>query len=174
MAIESAVLLRRVARNACLVLIVGLLMCSAASAQLPIKAPVPVTVGSVIPFGHGSTGQWSQIYAVKVAHNGSVLFLDAALSNLYQWTPGAAAPTLVVGPAATGQASNGSTLEAASSYWNSGMALDANDTLYITDRFGSAVNFLRVPYDKASGTWAADSSSNWQQSPSTLETVEMG
>jgi len=166
MAIESAVLLRRVARIACLVLFVGLLLCGAATAQLPIKAPVPVTVGSVIPFGHGNTGQWSQIYAVKVAHNGSVLFLDTAVSNLYQWAPGAAAPTLVGGPAPTGQSTNGSTLEASGSFWNSGMALDANDTLYITDRYGSAVHFLRVPYNAASGTWIFSQASNWTNSPS--------
>ena len=131
-----------------------------------IKAPVPVTAGSVIPFGHGSTGQWSQIYSVKVAHNGSVLFLDTAVSNLYQWAPGAPAPTLAVGPAPTGQSSNGSTLEASGSFWNSGMALDANDTLYITDRYGSAVHFLRVPYNAASGTWTFSSASNWANSPS--------
>jgi Bacterial Ig-like domain (group 3) len=166
MAIESAVLLRRIASNACLIPVVGLFLSGMAPAQLPIKAPVPVTVGSVIPFGHGSTGQWSQIYSVKVAHNGSVLFLDTAVSNLYQWAPGAAAPTLAVGPAPTGQSSNGSTLEASGSFWNSGMALDANDTLYITDRYGSAVHFLRVPYNAASGTWTFNSASNWANSPS--------
>jgi hypothetical protein len=166
MAIESAVLLRRVARVACLVPIVGLFLSGPATAQLPIKAPVPVTVGSVVPFGHGSTGQWSQIYAVKVAKNGSVLFLDTAVSNLYQWAPGAPAPTLVVGPAPTGQSTNGSTLEASGSFWNSGMALDANDTLYITDRYGSAVHFLRVPYNAATGTWTFSSASNWANSPS--------
>lgn len=166
MAIASAVLVRRAALKACLLWIAGWLSISAATAQLPIKAPVPVTVGSVVPFGHGSTGQWSQIYSVKVAHNGSVLFLDTPVSNLYQWAPGAAAPTLVVGPAASGQASNGSTLEASGSFWNSGMALDANDTLYITDRFGSSVHFFRVPYDKTSGTWDFNSSSAWANSPS--------
>jgi sugar lactone lactonase YvrE len=169
MAIESAVLLRRIARIACLVLFVGLLLCSAATAQLPLKAPVPVTVGSVIPFGHGSTGQWSQIYSVKIAHNGSVLFLDTPVSNLYQWAPGAAAPSLVVGPAPTGQNSNGSTLEAAGSYWNSGMALDLNDTLYITDRYGSAVHFLRIPYVPSQGTWIFSSASVWTNSPNIIE-----
>jgi len=163
MAIESAVLLHRIARNARAIPVVGLLLCGVAAAQLPIKAPVPVTVGSVIPFGHGSTGQWSQIYSVKVAHNGSVVFLDTAVSNLYQWAPGAPAPTLAVGPAPTGQSSNGSTLEASGTFWNSGMALDANDTLYIADRFGSAVHFLRAPYNPATGAWTF---SNWANSPS--------
>jgi sugar lactone lactonase YvrE len=166
MAIESAVLLHRIARNARLIPVAGLLLCGVATAQLPIKAPVPVTVGSVIPFNHGSTGQWSQIYAVKVAHNGSVLFLDNAVSNLYQWAPGAAAPTLAVGPAPTGQASTGTTLEASGTFWNSGMALDANDTLYITDRFGSAVHFIRATYSAATGAWAF---SNWTNSPSIKE-----
>ncbi len=164
MAIESAVLLRRVARIACLFPIVGLFLNGPAAAQLPIKAPVPVTVGSVVPFGHGSTGQWSQIYSVKVAKNGSVLFLDNAVSNLYQWAPGAPAPTLLEGPAPTGQSSNGSTLEASGSYWNSGMALDANDTLYITDRYGSAVHFIRATYNPATGTW--NQPANWASSPS--------
>jgi hypothetical protein len=166
MTIEFAVLVRRVARNACLMLSIGLLLSCAAMAQLPIKAPVPVTAGSVVPFGHGSTGQWSQIYQVVVAHNGSVLFLDTAVSNLYQWAPGASAPTLVAGPAPSGQSSNGSTLEASGSFWNSGMALDANDTLYITDRYGSAVHFLRVPYDADSGTWVFSQASNWANAPS--------
>lgn len=166
MTIASAVLLRRVVRTASMLLIAGLLLCVGAAAQLPIQAGVPVTVGSVIPFNHGSTGQWSQIYSVKVAHNGSVLFLDTALSNLYQWQPGAAAPTLVVGGAPTGQASNGSTLEAPGSFWNSGMALDANDTLYITDRYGSAVHFFRVPYNASTGTWTFSSAAIWANSPS--------
>ena len=175
MTIESAVLLRRVARIACLVLLVALLMCGAATAQVPIKAPVPVTVGSIIPFGHGSTGQWSQIYSVKVAHNGTVLFLDTAVSNLYSWAPGAPAPTLLVGPAPTGQSSNGSTLEASGSFWNSGMVLDANDTLYITDRYGSAVHFLRVPYDAATGTWPFSQSSVWANAPTiTVKGVSTG
>ena len=48
------------------------------------------------------------------------------------------------------------------------MTLDANDTLYITDRFGSAVHFLRVPFDKASGTWLFSSTANWANSPSVM------
>ena len=172
MAIKSGVLVRSIARHACLMMIAGLAGLAilpgtgTASAQLPIKAPVPVQVGSVVPFPHGSTGQWSQIYQVVVAHNGSVLFLDTAVSNLYQWSPGAAAPTLVVGPAPSGQSSNGSTLESAGSFWNSGMALDANDNLYITDRYGSAVHFLRVPYDASSGTWVFSQAANWANAPS--------
>src|SRR5215469_15959854 len=104
MAIESTVLLRRVVRIACLVLIIGLVLGSAASAQLPISFkpgnPPPVTVGSVIPFNHGTTGQWIQIYSMKTDPlHGNILFLDSAASNLYQLAPNAATPNLVVGPA---------------------------------------------------------------------------
>ena len=65
MAIESAVMFRRVARIACLVLLAGLLPSVATKAQLPIKAPAPVTAGSVIPFSHGGTGNWIQIYSMN-------------------------------------------------------------------------------------------------------------
>jgi hypothetical protein len=163
MAIESAVLLRRFARNACLILVVGLLVCVAATAQLPVKAPVPVTVGSVLSFDHGGTGPWSQITSVKVAHNGSVLFLDSPLSNLYQLAPGASAPTLVVGPASAG-GSDGSTLDTKGQWWNWTIALDADDTLYITDRWGT-IHFFRVPYDKTLKTWSFSSASNWTNGP---------
>jgi hypothetical protein len=167
MAIESAVMFRRVARSLSSVLIVGLLFMGAAPAQLPIKAPVPVTVGSVVPFGHGSTGVWGQIYSMALAPNGNLLFLDSALSNIYQLAPGATVPTLVVGPSANSStASNGSTLESAGSYWNAAVAVDANNVLYITDRYGSSVHFFRVPYDAASGTWVFSTASNWTNSPS--------
>ena len=167
MAIESAVLFRRVTRIACLVLIAGLLISSAAMAQLPVKAPVPVTVGSVIPFGHGSTGIWGQIYSMAQAPNGNIVFLDSALSNIYQLAPGASVPTLMVGPAASSStASNGSTLEYGGSYWQAALAIDANNVLYVTDRYGSAVHFFRVPYNAASGTWIFSTASNWTNSPS--------
>ena len=167
MAIESAVSLRRVARTACLVLVVAMSMCAVSVAQLPLQAPVPVMAGSVVPLDHGSTGTWGQIYKVAVAHNGTVLFLDTANSYLYQLPLGATTPTVVVGPTHGSTNSDGSTLEAPAlgGYWNSGMALDANDTLYVTDRYGSSVHFYRVPYTPASGTspggWFFSAAANW-------------
>ncbi len=146
MAIESVELVRRAVRKMWGIAIAGLLSACAAVAQAPLTPQqVTVTSGSVVPFSHGSTGAWGQIYALKIAHNGSVLFLDSSLSELYQLAPGATAANLVIGSAAAGKQSNGSTLEASGSYYNAGIALDAQDTLYVTDRYGSAVQFQCVP-----------------------------
>ncbi len=168
MAIETADLLRRVARDARLLLMVGSCMYGAAEAQLPIQAPVGVTVGSVLPFDHGSTGEWSQIYSVKIAPNGNVLFLDAALSELYQLAPGASTPTLIAGAAPTGESSNGSTLETSGSFYNENIVFDPDNTMYISDTYGVSVHFFRVPYNASSGTWVFSSASSWANSPSVL------
>jgi hypothetical protein len=84
--------------------------------------------------------------------NGTVLFIDYAISELYQWTPGTAAPVVVTESDPGGANSTGGSLDAA---WNnSGMAIDKWDNLYVTDRFGgNNVRFLRAPYNKTSGTW---------------------
>jgi hypothetical protein len=161
MAIESAAMFRRVARIACLVLVSGLLPGGAAVAQLPIKAPAPVTVGSIIPFSHGATGQWSQVYSMKEASNGNILFLDSAVSQIYQLAPGASTPTLVVGPAASNGHSDCSDLEPSGSYWNAAIAFDKQSNLYVTDRYGSSVQFCRIPYDPVSKTWKFTTSGNW-------------
>jgi hypothetical protein len=161
MAIESAARFRRVAWIACLVFVVGLLLGSAAMAQLPIKAPAPVTVGSIIPFNHGATGEWSQVYSMKVAPNGGILFLDSAVSQIYQLAPGAATPTLVVGPAPSSGHSDCSDLEPSGSYWNAAIAFDAESNLYVTDRYGSSVQFCRVPYDPVSKTWKFETADSW-------------
>lgn len=162
MAIESAVLFRRVARFACLVLVAGLLCGGAALAQLPIKAPAQVTVGSVIPFSHGGTGAWSEIYSMKIDPlHGNILFLDSALSELFQLSPGASAPELIAGPAPSTGNSDCSDLEKAGSYWNAAIAFDKWDNLYITDRYGSSVQFCRVPYSASQGTWTFSSADKW-------------
>jgi hypothetical protein len=161
MAIESAAMSRRVARIACLVLVAGLLPGGAAMAQLPIKAPAPVTVGSIIPFNHGATGEWSQIYSMKISPNGNIVFLDSAVSQIYQLATGASTPTLVVGPAPSNGHSDCSVLEPSGSYWNAAVAFDAQNNLYVTDRYGSSVQFCRVPYDPTSKTWKFQTSDNW-------------
>ncbi len=166
MAIESAVMLRRVARIACLVLLIGLVLGGAARAQLPISFkpgnPPPVTVGSVLPFSHGTTGQWIQIYSMKVDPlHGNILFLDSAASNLYKLAPNASAPDLVAGPAPSTGSSDCSNLEKAGSYWNAAIAFDKWDNLYITDRYGSAVQFCRVPYNASAGTWTFTTAARW-------------
>jgi hypothetical protein len=161
MAIESAVIFRRVARVACLIMLAGLVATGAAVAQLPIKPPAPVTVGSIIPFSHGGTGAWNQIYSMKVSPNGNILFLDSAASNIYQLSPGSLTPTQVVGPAGANGHSDCSDLEPNGTYWNAAIAFDKWNNLYVTDRYGSAVQFCRVPYNTSSGTWNFANTDIW-------------
>lgn len=163
MAIESTVMFRRVARIACLVLLAGLLPGVAAMAQLPIKAPAQVSVGSVVPFSHGSTGVWVQIYSIRQDPlHGHILFLDQAASVIYDMAPGASAPTQIVGPEPSNKdASDCSLLEFKGSYWNGAIAFDKWDNLYVTDRYGSSVQFCRVPYDPSSGTWLFNNKDIW-------------
>lgn len=161
MAIESAVMLRKVARFACLIVIIGLLSSVTALAQLPIQAPAPVTAGSLIPFNHGTTGVWNQIYSMKMDKYGNIVFLDSANSNIFQLAPGATTPTLLVGhePSST-TASDCSLLEAASTYWNAAVAFDAANNLYVTDRYGNA-RFCKYPYDPVHNTWQISTLGNW-------------
>jgi hypothetical protein len=163
MAIESTVMFRRVARIACLILLAGLLPGVAAKAQLPIKAPAPVSAGSVVPFSHGGTGVWIQIYSMRQDPlHGHILFLDSAGSAIYDMAPGASVPTEIVGPEPTNKdASDCSLLEFKGSYWNAAIAFDKWDNLYITDRYGSSVQFCRVPYNASAGTWTFSNKDIW-------------
>lgn len=163
MAIESTVMFRRVARIACLVLVASLLPSVASKAQLPIKAPAPVSVGSVVPFNHGGTGNWIQIYSMKQDPiYGHILFLDEAGSVIYDMAPGASLPTEIVGPEPSNKdASDCSLLESKGSYWNGAIAFDKWDNLYVGDRYGSAVQFCRVPYNASAGTWTFSNADIW-------------
>ena len=145
-------------------LLAGLLPGVAAKAQLPITAPAPVSVGSVVPFNHGGTGNWIQIYSMKQDPiYGHILFLDQAGSVIYDLAPGASLPTEIVGPEPSNKdASDCSLLEYKGSYWDGAIAFDKWDNLYVTDRFGSAVQFCRVPYNAASGTWTFSNADIWK------------
>ena len=162
MAIESAVMLRKVARFACLIVIIGLLSSVAAVAQLPIKGPAPVTAGSLIPFNHGTTGVWNQIYSMKMDKYGNIVYLDSANSNIFQLAPGATTPTLLIGhePGSGATLSDCSLLEYASSYWNAAVAFDAANNLYVTDRYGT-VRFCEYPYDPVHNSWTISAAGNW-------------
>lgn len=170
MAIETAQMFRRVAQIASLgALIAGLLPGGVVRAQLPITVtpgnPPPVLAGSVLPFHHAGTGQWSQVYSLKMAPNGNVLFLDSAISELFQVAPGASTPTLVAGPASSSNSFNCSSLDASGTYWNAAIAFDANNNLYVTDRYNSSAYFCRVPYDASSGTWKFNGASSIWKGP---------
>ena len=149
MAIESATFLRRLARIVTLVLSVACLGGVYAVAQ------APVTVGSVVP-NQNAVNQFGQIYRIVVAKNGNILFLDAQQGALYQLAPGATALTTLSAP--------GAVLKGGGNFWNSGMALDNYDTLYIASEYTTPY-FYRVPYtpgpNGTNGTWNLTGSSDW-------------
>jgi sugar lactone lactonase YvrE len=161
MAVDSALMFRRIARAGRLFVFAGLVTSVAALAQLPIKSPAPVSAGSIIPFSHGATGVWGQVYSMRIAPNGNILFLDSALSEIFQLAPGSSTPTLVAGPASAN--SDCSDLEASGTYWNAAIAFDQWNNLYVTDRYGSAVQFCRVPYDASTGKWTFSSADIWNK-----------
>ena len=166
MKIESAVIFRRVARIACRVLFAGLLPGSAAMAQLPISFtpgnPPPVLSGSVIPFNHGATGIWGQIYEIAIAPNGNVLFLDSANSDIYQLAPNASTPTLVAGPGTGTSGTNTcAALEASGTYWNAGIAFDSANNLYVGNRYSGVAQFCRIPYNAATNAWNFNANDEW-------------
>ena len=142
MAIGTAVNFNRLVRTGVSVLTAMVSACGIAAAQ------TPVTAGAPIPTTHAV---WGQVMKVQVAKNGSVVFLDWSNSGLYQLRPGASTFTTIA---------SGAPLEAPGTYWNSGMTMDAKDTIYIADRYGTA-HFFRIPYNPVDGTWDFTSSNAW-------------
>ncbi len=142
MGIGSASDLRRLVHRAFSTFLV------AAASAVIAAAQTPITTGSVVPVQHAA---WNQINKVQVAKNGSVVFLDWANSALYQLAPGSTTFTTIA---------SGAPLEASGTFWNSGMTMDAKDTIYITDRYG-ANHFFRIPYNPADGTWDFTAANGW-------------
>jgi hypothetical protein len=112
------------------------------------SAQTIVTSGSPVPTTHST---WGQIYKVQVAKNGSVVFLDWSTSGLYQLRPGATTFNTIA---------SGAPLEASGTFWNSGMTMDAQDTIYIADRYGNTP-FFRIPYNPVKGTWDFTTANAW-------------
>src|ERR1700734_874300 len=132
MAIESAAYFSRLARTG-FVSIIGIAsLCSVAPAQKEL-----VTTGSVIPLQH--TNSWCQIYNVDIAPNGDALFLDVCggggYGAIYRLPLGSTTFSAVT-----------ATIDTAGTYWNEGMAMDAQGTLYLTDRYSGSNHLYRVPY----------------------------
>ena len=111
-------------------------------------AQTAVTAGSPVPTTHGT---WGQIMKVQVARNGSVVFLDWSTSGLYQLRPGSSSFNTIA---------SGSPLENSGTFWNSGLTMDAKDTIYIADRYGSTP-FFRIPYNPVTGTWDFTGANAW-------------
>ncbi|MGB0064276.1 MAG: hypothetical protein WBP85_07500, partial [Terracidiphilus sp.] len=152
MSIESSIVFRRVTRIACLVLSAGLLSANAAMAQLPISfksGPPQVLSGSVVPFHHGSTGVWNQIYSMKIAPNGFTVFLDSAAPAIFQLAPGASVPT---GPIATAVTNGSPCVNLNGGYDNGAIAIDSHNNLYTGSRYTGNSQFCMIPYTGSSST----------------------
>ena len=139
MAIESAAYFSRLARTGVSALIGMLCVCGMASAQKEL-----VTTGSVIPLQHSTS--WCQVYQVQIAPNGDALLLDVCggggYGSIYRLQAGKTTFDTVTGA-----------IDSGGTYWNEGMAMDAQGTLYVTDRYSSSQHMYRVPYNPADGTW---------------------
>lgn len=148
MATVFAAYLCRLARIESLILIAVFLGCVSGAAY----GQTPVIAGTILNVPQINLGGSAQIYRIVVAKNGSVLFLDTSDGALYQLSPGATSVTTITAP--------GAILKGGNNDWNVGMALDANDTLYIGNEWATPY-FLRVPYDASTGTWPLTGSSGW-------------
>ena len=138
----SSVLPPWLVRTRLSVLIALLCLCGFTQAQ------TPVTSGSPIPITHPT---WNQIIKVVIGKNGSAVLLDWANSGLYQLRPGSTTFTTIA---------SGAPLDAAGTFWDSGMTIDAQDTIYIASRYGPS-HFFRIPYNPVDGTYDFTASNGW-------------
>jgi sugar lactone lactonase YvrE len=148
MAIESAAYFSRLTRTG-LVSFIGIVsLCSVALAQKEL-----VTTGSVIPLQHSTS--YCQIYSVDIAPNGDALFLDVCggggYGSIYQLSAGSTTFQTVT-----------STIDTGGTFWNEGMAMDAQGTIYVTDRYSGSNHIYRVPYDPAKLTWDFSAGDTWE------------
>jgi hypothetical protein len=141
MAIKSAAHFLRLACTGLLVSAGMLNFAGGASAQT--LTPPPVASGSIVPLQHPTN--WGQIYTIRVAPTGDVVFLDVSLSGLYQMKAGTSTFSVIA---------SGAPLSPSGDFWSEGLAMDATGTLYIGQRYPSGTNqMLRIPYNSKDGTW---------------------
>ncbi len=149
MAIETAANPRRLLR-AGLVIALGMFSLSgAAKAQKEL-----VSTGSVIPLPLNMSGS-CQVYKIINAPNGDTVLLDVCGSggygSIYRLKKGSTTFDVIA-----------STIDTSGTYWNEGMTMDAQGTLYVTDRYSGSQHIYRIPYDPAKNNWNfSPSGSNW-------------
>jgi len=130
-----------------LVLLIAVAGSAAAVAQTPVIG------GSITPNPITATQQVGQIYQIIVANNGDVLLLDTQNGALYEIQAGSTNLITLSGP--------GQVLRGNQAFWNSGMALDQWNNLYIGGIYGPQPDFYRVPFDPTTNTWPLTGSSAW-------------
>lgn len=130
-----------------LVLLIVVLGRSSALAQTPVIA------GSIMPNAVTASQEIGQIYRILVAKNGDVLLLDTQNGALYEIQAGSTNLITLSAP--------GTVLRGNQAFWNSGMALDQWNNLYIGGIYGPQPDFYRVPFDPTTNTWPLTGSSTW-------------
>jgi sugar lactone lactonase YvrE len=147
MATVPAAFHRRLAQLWMLVLLI------AASGRSAVVAQTPVIAGSITPNSVTASQQIGQIYQLLVANNGDVLLLDTQAGALYEIQAGSTNLITLSAP--------GTVLRGNGAFWNSGMALDQWNNLYIGGIYGPQPDFYRVPFDPTTNTWPLTGSSSW-------------
>jgi len=130
-----------------LVLLIAVLGRSSAVAQTPVIA------GSIMPNTVTASQEVGQIYHILIAPNGDVLLLDTQNGALYEIQAGSTNLITLSAP--------GTVLRGNQAFWNSGMALDQWNNLYIGGIYGPQPDFYRVPFDSTTNTWPLTGSSTW-------------
>lgn len=147
MAIEPVAFLRRLAQITMLILTIASWRGVSAAAQAPIMA------GSVVGNSIVASNHIGQIYRILVANNGDVLFLDTQNGALYEMQAGSSTLITLSGP--------GQVLRGNQAFWNSDMALDQWNNLYIGGIYSPQPDLYRVPFDPTTNTWPLTGSSGW-------------
>ena len=130
-----------------------LVLLSAVLGYSPAVAQTPVIAGSITPNSVTASQQLGQIYQILVANNGDVLVLDTQAGALYEIQAGTTNLITLSAP--------GAVLRGNGAFWNSGMALDQWNNLYIGGIYGPQPDFYRVPFDPTTNTWPLTASSAW-------------
>jgi hypothetical protein len=147
MATVPAAFHRRLAQLWTLLLLIAVAGC------LPAVSQTPVVAGSVVGNSIVASQQIGQIYRIVVAKNGDVLFLDTQNGALYEMQAGSSTLITLSGP--------GQVLRGNQAFWNSDMALDQWNNLYIGSIYSPQPDFYRVPFDPTTNTWPLTGSSSW-------------
>lgn len=130
-----------------------LVLLIAVAGSLSAVAQTPVIAGSITPNTVTLSQQIGQIYHLLVANNGDVLLLDTQNGALYEIQAGSTNLITLSAP--------GAVLRGNGAFWNSGMALDQWNNLYIGGIYGPQPDFYRVPFDPTTNTWPLTGSSTW-------------
>ncbi len=147
MATVTAAFHHRLAQLWMLVLLIAVAGCLSAVAQTPVIG------GSITANPVTASQQIGQIYRILVAANGDVLMLDTQNGALYEIQAGSTNLITLSGP--------GQVLRGNQAFWNSDMALDQWNNLYIGGIYGPQPDFYRVPYDPPTNTLPLTGSSTW-------------